>query len=269
MQPWPSVSCGKPFLRARRAGEPRPSRPAAGSHAACSRCEDAREAAAPQVGSDLVPAAGPAAARPDCPAPAQGAETSLPGRGQGPAPLALREAPACPLRDLPPLPSLAACLCHAFTCLTFVGVFVAVGNRGVSVWLPIVGLPSWTSRVPHAAARPQVPGPAPGPADVRGVSEGGPRMQSRPDPEMGCSPHASSSRKRGVVGDGLPSSAGLGPAGVCRGSMGCGRELALIVHNTAEGHTLRDGPCCAHAHAHSHMCTCVYVCVHVYTDGSV
>lgn len=145
MQPWPSVSRGKPFLRAGRAGEPRPSRPAAGSHAAWSRCEDAREAAAPQVGSDLVPAAGPAAARPDCPAPAQGAETSLPGRGQGPAPLALREAPACPLRDLPPLPSLAACLCHAFTCLTFVGVFVAVGNRGVSVWLPIVGLPSWTS----------------------------------------------------------------------------------------------------------------------------
>lgn len=123
MQPWPSVSRGKPFLRAGRAGEPHSSRPAAGSHAAWSRCEDAREAAAPQVGSDLVPAAGPAAARPDCPAP---------GRGQGPAPLALREAPACPLRDLPPPPSLAACLCHAFTCLTFVGVFVAVGNRGVS-----------------------------------------------------------------------------------------------------------------------------------------
>lgn len=105
MQPWPSVSRGKPFLRAGRAGEPHSSRPAARSHAAWSRCEDAREAAAPQVGSDLVPAAGPAAARPDCPAPAQGAETSLPGRGQGPAPLALREAPACPLRDLPPPPS--------------------------------------------------------------------------------------------------------------------------------------------------------------------
>lgn len=51
--------------------------------------------------------------------------------------------------------------------------------------------------------------------------------------------------------------------------MGCGRELALIVYNTAEGHTLRDGPCRAHAHTHSHMYMCVYVCVHVYADGSV
>lgn len=74
------------------------------------------------------------------------------------------------------------------------------------------GYPSWGSpagrqlrdregRVPHAAARPQVPGPVPGPADVRGVSEGVPRMQSRPDPEMGCSPHASSSRKPGCSGE--------------------------------------------------------------------
>lgn len=207
MQPWPSVSRGKPFLRAGRAGEPHSSRPAARSHAAWSRCEDARVAAAPQVGSDLVPAAGPAAARPDCPAPGRGQGPPFRGGGRDRR-LWPSERPRLP----PAGPATTALPRRLFvSCFYLFNLRRSVCRRRKPrrQWF---GYPSWGSpagrqlrdregRVPHAAAQPQVPGPVPGPADVRGVSEGVPRMQSRPDPEMGCSPHASSSRKPGCSGE--------------------------------------------------------------------
>lgn len=126
-------------------------------------------------------------------------------------------------------PPLATWSCHAFTCLIFVRVFITVGNCGVRWFI----YTSWVSPAERqlretegglrlATARAQVPGSAPGPADVCGANEGARQDAVSTGPRDGVLP-----TRLLLAGCGREwASLRWSPrtCGVCRGPMGCGRS---------------------------------------------